>query len=78
MGPLKCKKTFLLVSRLISAWKDKFFSLEPLDEFFLKKYARRAIAKFRRNATEEDLKTGEGLRFKEFLQIVVFDSKEGR
>ena len=67
-----------MISRLISAWKDKFFSLEPLDEVFLKKYARRAIAKFRRNAKEEDLKTGEGLRFEEFLQIVVVDGKEGR
>ena len=43
-----------------------------------KKYGKRAIRKFRPNASQESLRTGQNVTFKEFLQIVVLEGRENR
>lgn len=55
------------LERLLSAYRDKFIKKSPA---FLKIYGRQIIRKYRPNATEWALETGDGVTFPEFAKYV--------
>ena len=57
--------------RFISAYVSKF--VKP-DKYFVKKFGRDIIRKYRKNATQESLSTGIGVRFEEFSQFIIDSS----
>lgn len=60
--------------RLLSAYKDKFVSTRPVDRYMLDTYGRKIIQKFRPNATQKALESGDDVTFPEFIEYIL---KEG-
>ncbi|KAM9223140.1 carbohydrate sulfotransferase 9 [Leptosomus discolor] len=56
------------MERLVSAFRDKF---EHPNGYYHPVFGRAIIKKYRRNANEEALKTGSGVKFKEFIQYLL-------
>ncbi|CAJ1083653.1 carbohydrate sulfotransferase 8-like [Xyrichtys novacula] len=54
--------------RLVSAFRDKFENSEKHYHF---KYGRAIISRYRANASEESLTTGDGVTFREFVQYLL-------
>lgn len=56
------------VERLVSAFRDKF---EHPNSYYHPVFGKAIIKKYRHNANEEALKTGSGVKFKEFIQYLL-------
>ncbi|KAM9260801.1 LOW QUALITY PROTEIN: carbohydrate sulfotransferase 9 [Cariama cristata] len=56
------------MERLVSAFRDKF---EHPNSYYHPVFGKAIIKKYRHNATEEALKTGSGVKFKEFIQYLL-------
>ena len=71
-------ENYLYNSRLLSAWRDKFQFKDPQNKKHLEYYGRQIIRTFRANATEEALRTGQGVTFQEFLQFITMTGRVER
>ncbi|XP_061216534.1 carbohydrate sulfotransferase 9 isoform X1 [Neopsephotus bourkii] len=56
------------MERLVSAFRDKF---EHPNSYYHPVFGKAIIKKYRHNANEEALKTGSGVKFKEFIQYLL-------
>ncbi|XP_009073354.1 PREDICTED: carbohydrate sulfotransferase 9, partial [Acanthisitta chloris] len=56
------------MERLVSAFRDKF---EHPNSYYHPVFGKAIIRKYRHNADEEALKTGSGVKFKEFIQYLL-------
>ncbi|XP_025951744.1 carbohydrate sulfotransferase 9 isoform X2 [Dromaius novaehollandiae] len=56
------------MERLVSAFRDKF---EHPNSYYHPVFGKAIIKKYRQNANEEALKTGSGVKFKEFIQYLL-------
>ncbi|XP_062357314.1 carbohydrate sulfotransferase 9 [Cinclus cinclus] len=56
------------MERLVSAFRDKF---EHPNSYYHPVFGKAIIKKYRHNADEEALKTGSGVKFKEFIQYLL-------
>ncbi|XP_064298889.1 carbohydrate sulfotransferase 9 isoform X2 [Phalacrocorax carbo] len=56
------------IERLVSAFRDKF---EHPNSYYHPVFGKAIIKKYRHNANEEALKTGSGVKFKEFVQYLL-------
>lgn len=56
------------LERLVSAFRDKF---EHPNSYYHPVFGKAIIKKYRHNADEEALKTGSGVKFKEFIQYLL-------
>ncbi|XP_049684348.1 carbohydrate sulfotransferase 9 isoform X2 [Accipiter gentilis] len=56
------------MERLVSAFRDKF---EHANSYYHPVFGKAIIKKYRHNANEEALKTGSGVKFKEFIQYLL-------
>uniref|UniRef100_A0A8C0EI50 Carbohydrate sulfotransferase n=1 Tax=Bubo bubo TaxID=30461 RepID=A0A8C0EI50_BUBBB len=56
------------MERLVSAFRDKF---EHPNSYYHPVFGKAIIKKYRHNANEESLKTGSGVKFKEFIQYLL-------
>ena len=68
-------KSFLFVrhplSRLLSAYRDKFERSTSSSKRYRKTLGRRIISRFRHNATERSLRTGADVSFDEFIKFII-------
>ncbi|XP_071593496.1 carbohydrate sulfotransferase 9 isoform X2 [Heliangelus exortis] len=56
------------MERLVSAFRDKF---EHPNSYYHPVFGKAIIKKYRHNATDEALKTGSGVKFREFIQYLL-------
>ncbi|XP_069495425.1 carbohydrate sulfotransferase 8 [Ambystoma mexicanum] len=54
--------------RLVSAFRDKF---EHANNYYHPVFGKAIISRYRQNATQEALRTGSGVQFKEFMQYLL-------
>ncbi|KAM0728438.1 Carbohydrate sulfotransferase 11 [Formica fusca] len=66
------------LERLLSAYRNKFETKhEKSAKYFQSRFGKKIIKKYRSNATEDSLKNGDDVTFREFVDFVTDDSENG-
>lgn len=66
------------LERLLSAYRNKFEAKhEKSAKYFQSRFGKKIVKKYRSNATEESLKNGDDVTFREFVDFVTDDSENG-